>query len=253
MRNLNKSILLILILIVALSSISCAPQLENNAIGTESFDNNSKSNDNNIKTNNKDQSFLDDLEKTIVTRVVDGDTVVISTGEKVRFILVNTPESVHPDDSKNTEFGTISSDFTKDQLLDQTIYLEKDVSETDRYGRLLRYIYLEDGTFFNELLVKEGYAQLSTFPPDLKYLDIIKEAETYARENNLGLWAYTEDKTPPVSEENGLYVGSVNSDKFHNLDCRHTESIADHNKTYFESISDATKKGYIPCKACNPK
>ena len=249
MRNIHKSILSILILLFALSSFGCTSQINNNNITED----NNTSYDQNTSLNNNDLSFLEDFEKTTVTRVVDGDTIVISTGEKVRFILVNTPESVHPDDSKNTEFGTISSDFTKERLLDQTIYLEKDVSDTDRYGRLLRYIYLEDGTFFNELLVKEGYAQLSTFPPDLKYLDIIQTAETYARENDLGLWAYEEDKTPPVSKENGRYIGSVKSDKFHELGCKHIESILETNRLYFETISDATKKGYIPCKACNPE
>lgn len=248
MRNNHKFILSILILIFIIAPLGCTSQNENNHLtGTNtSFDQNTSLND-------TDLSFLEDFEKTTVTRVVDGDTIVISTGEKVRFILVNTPESVHPDDSKNTEFGILASEFTKERLQDQTIYLEKDVSDIDRYGRLLRYIYLEDGTFFNELLVKEGYAQLSTFPPDLKYLELIQTAETYARENNLGLWAYEEDKTPPVSKENGLYIGSIKSDKFHELECKHIESILEINRLYFETISDATKKGYIPCKVCNPK
>ncbi|MBI9010744.1 MAG: thermonuclease family protein [Clostridiales bacterium] len=246
MKNISKSILLTSILLFALTSFGCTSQINNiNEANIPSYDDNTRLDD-------KDLSFLDAFEKTTVTRVVDGDTIVISSGEKVRFILVNTPESVHPDDSKNTEFGTLASDYTKEKLLDQTIYMEKDISETDRYGRLLRYIYLGDGTFFNELLVKEGYAQLSTFPPDLKYLEMIQAAETYARENDLGLWAYEEDKTPPVSKENGRYIGSVKSDKFHELDCRHIESILETNRLYFDTISDATDKGYIPCKACNP-
>jgi len=130
-------------------------------------------------------------EKNLVTveRVVDGDTFVLDTGEKVRMILINTPESVHPDETKNTEFGKIASEFTKNLLEGKEVILEKDVSETDRYGRLLRYVYLEDGTFVNELIVKEGYAQIATYPPDVKYKDIILAAEKYARENNKGLWA----------------------------------------------------------------
>ena len=70
----------------------------------------------------------------------------------------------------------------------ETIYLEKDVSETDDYGRLLRYIYLEDGTFYNEKIVKEGYAFAGTYPPDVKYNEILQDAERFARKNNLGLW-----------------------------------------------------------------
>lgn len=125
----------------------------------------------------------------MVERVVDGDTFVLETGEKVRMILINTPESVHPDKERNTEFGKLASEYAKNLLEGKNVYLEKDVSETDRYGRLLRYVYLEDGTFVNELIVKEGYAQIATYPPDVKYKDIILAAETYARENEKGLWA----------------------------------------------------------------
>lgn len=137
-----------------------------------------------------DNGTIDGREKVLVTRVVDGDTIVIDSGEKVRLILVNTPESVHSDESRNTEFGIIASKYTTKMLLNKTVYLETDVSDKDQYGRLLRYVYLEDGTFFNELLVREGYAQMVTFPPDVKYKDIIYAAETYARENNKGLWGY---------------------------------------------------------------
>jgi micrococcal nuclease len=124
-----------------------------------------------------------------VTRVVDGDTIIVDGDKRVRLIGINTPESVHPDKAKNTEFGKMASAYTKSKLEGKMVRLEKDVSETDRYGRLLRYVYLPDGTFFNELLVKEGYAKLSTYPPDVKFTDIFVAAERYARENNKGLWA----------------------------------------------------------------
>lgn len=132
--------------------------------------------------------------KTVATisRVIDGDTVELSTGEKVRLIGIDTPESVHPDKDKNTEYGKVASAYSKERLDRKTVYLEKDVSETDRYGRLLRYLYLEDGTFYNEQIVKDGYANVSTYPPDVKYKDVFVEAERYARENNKGLWAYDE-------------------------------------------------------------
>lgn len=185
--------------------------------------------------------FLDTLEQVTVTRVVDGDTIVIDSGEKVRMILINSPESVHRDKSKNTPFGKKASEYTTEKLLDQTIYLEKDVSDTDRYGRLLRYIYLEDGTFYNELMVKEGYAQTATFPPDTKHLEIIQAAETHAREESLGLW---EDQT-------GEWVGSKNSTKYHKKDCYHVKSIKPSNLIYFKNIDDATTQGYEPCKKCH--
>jgi micrococcal nuclease len=129
-----------------------------------------------------------------VIRVIDGDTFDIDGGKRVRLIGVDTAESVHPDPNRNTEFGNIASSFSKEKLEGNTVYLEKDVSETDRYGRLLRYVYLTDNTFYNEYLVKEGMAKPSTYPPDVKYADLFVKASQYARENNKGLWAFEGQK-----------------------------------------------------------
>ncbi|MDW7668312.1 MAG: thermonuclease family protein [Bacillota bacterium] len=127
------------------------------------------------------------MEEAVVERVVDGDTIVIFGGERVRMIGINTPESVK-EAGEIEHYGIEASNFTKNKLEGKTVYLEKDVSNRDGYDRLLRYIYLEDGTFYNELIVKEGYAFAGTYPPDVKYNEILHEAEIYARENNLGLW-----------------------------------------------------------------
>lgn len=67
------------------------------------------------------------------------------------------------------------------------VELEKDISETDKYGRLLRYVWFE-GKMINEELIRQGYAQVLTIPPDVKYADRFTKAEIYAKENNLGLW-----------------------------------------------------------------
>jgi micrococcal nuclease len=128
------------------------------------------------------------LESATIERVVDGDTVIIDTGERVRLILINAPESVHSTASKNTDLGIEASNYVKNLLTNKKVYLEKDVSDTDRYNRLLRYLWLPDGTLVNELIVAQGYAQLATFPPDLKYLDRIREAEKKARNEKKGLW-----------------------------------------------------------------
>lgn len=124
------------------------------------------------------------LEK--VTRVIDGDTIEITGGIKVRYIGINTPETVAP--RKAVEcFGKAASDKNKELVLGKEVRLEKDVSETDKYGRLLRYVYVGD-IFVNDTLVKDGYARSSTYPPDVKYQDMFLQSEKYARENNLGLW-----------------------------------------------------------------
>jgi len=125
-----------------------------------------------------------------VYEVVDGDTFKVTDGtaqKTVRMIGMDTPETKDP--RKPVQyFGKEASDFSKNLLLHQHIHLVKDVSETDRYNRLLRYVYLGDGTFVNEKLVREGYAHAATFPPDVKYQDLFRQAEADAREHKRGLW-----------------------------------------------------------------
>ena len=111
------------------------------------------------------------MEKVLVTEVVDGDTVKIEGDRTVRYIGVDTPETKHP--KKQVEcFGREASDANKALVEGKYIYLQRDVSETDRYQRLLRYIYLPnpqstgEAIFVNEYLVEQGYAHLLTYPPD---------------------------------------------------------------------------------------
>lgn len=127
-------------------------------------------------------------EKVKVKRVVDGDTIELQNGRKVRYIGVNTPETVHP--NKKVEcFGKEASNINKKLVGGKTVELEKDVSDVDKYGRMLRYVYV-NGTFVNEYLVREGYASVSTFPPDVKYKDLFLEAEREARDADKGLWGF---------------------------------------------------------------
>lgn len=140
-----------------------------------------------------------------VLRVVDGDTFhcTMSSGEevKVRLVGVDTPESSeNPKARKDAErrnvsveeiirMGKLSAEFTRRLLPKGTkVYLEFDVQKTDRYGRLLAYVWLSDGSMLNELLIREGYAQVYTVPPNVKYQERLLQAQRYARENEKGLW-----------------------------------------------------------------
>jgi micrococcal nuclease len=128
-----------------------------------------------------------------VTRVVDGDTIVVSiAGEenKVRLIGVDTPESVHSDESQNVPYGQISSDFTRNALEGQQVYLEYDVEPNDQYGRILAYVWLDD-VMFNKTLLMEGHAVLATYPPNVRYVDEFTDLQTQARNDGNGLWADT--------------------------------------------------------------
>lgn len=140
----------------------------------------------------------DKLERARVVRVVDGDTIVIDRGqghEKVRLVLVDTPETVHP--KKPVQYyGREASAYTKSQLSGRYIYLEKDVSECDKYGRLLRYVWLDipqtkddlRGLCFNAQLLLGGYAHVYTYPPDIKYVDEFRVFQREAQAQGAGLW-----------------------------------------------------------------
>ncbi len=122
-----------------------------------------------------------------VERVVDGDTFVLSGGDRVRLIGIDTPESVHPE--KPVEpFSREASAFAKRLLEGKTVRLEFDVQERDKYGRLLAYVYLEDGTFVNAELVKNGFAVILTVPPNVKHAEHFLNLQKEARENRRGVW-----------------------------------------------------------------
>lgn len=130
-------------------------------------------------------------ERVLVTKVVDGDTIEIEGGKVVRFIGIDTPETVDPRRSVGC-FGKEASNEVKKLLNGKTVILQKDVSETDKYKRLLRYVFLplEDGQilFVNDYLVREGFAKVLTYPPDVKYNEQFRQAEREARESKTGLW-----------------------------------------------------------------
>lgn len=142
----------------------------------------------------------------VVERVVDGDTFVLANGERVRLIGVDTPESVKPGEEPEP-YGKEAGQYTKKMLEGKKVRLELDVSERDRYGRLLAYVYLEDGTFFNELLLSEGYARVLTVPPNVKYAERFLAAERAAREAGRGLWGLETEgldaETPVRTMPNG--------------------------------------------------
>jgi micrococcal nuclease len=129
---------------------------------------------------------IEQEETFMVKRVVDGDTIELENGERVRYIGIDTPETVHPTQEIQC-YGVQASNKNKELVEGKKIRLEKDISEKDRFGRLLRYVYIDD-IFVNEFLVREGYAKVSTYPPDVKYQEIFLTAENNARENNRGLW-----------------------------------------------------------------
>jgi micrococcal nuclease len=122
----------------------------------------------------------------LVTRAVDGDTIVLANNDRVRLIGVDTPELHHP--RKPVQFYAEEAyQFTQKIVEGKTVRLEYDWQRRDRYGRLLAYVYLPDGTFLNAELIRQGYGHAYTKYP-FKYLDEFRQLEREARENGKGLW-----------------------------------------------------------------
>ena len=126
--------------------------------------------------------------KAQVVNIIDGDTIEVRVDGKehrVRYIGVDTPERDEP-------YYREATTFNRQLVANQTVTLVKDVSETDPYGRWLRYVYLEDGVFVNAELVAQGYGRMVTFPPDVAQSDYLLTLQKKARSAELGLWGFND-------------------------------------------------------------
>ncbi|NQT04480.1 MAG: thermonuclease family protein [Dehalococcoidia bacterium] len=145
-----------------------------------------------------------------VTRVIDGDTIEVDISGKiykVRYIGIDTPEL----DDKRPEFNALAQEATrynKKLLEKRTVRLEKDISETDRYGRLLRYVYVGD-IFVNAELVRQGLAEVKAYPPDTKYQDTLEKAEAEAKQDKKGLWDSSIPLPPPPTEVQNIQITQI--------------------------------------------
>jgi micrococcal nuclease len=204
-------------------------------------------------------------------RVIDGDTIVLDRNETVRLIGVDTPETKDP--RKPVQyFGQEAYEFTKTMVEGKSVRLEYDQTKVDKYGRTLAYIYLEDGTFLNAEIIKQGYGFAYTIYA-FKYLEEFRQYEREARENERGLWAPKEvtlipieekekevtlipfketispkalrEKKPEINGDTIVYITATGK-KYHSTDCRYLSK-----SKIPISLKEAVKKGYTPCSVCS--
>ena len=131
-----------------------------------------------FKTKEKSQQVL-------IVRVIDGDTIVTQENQKIRLIGIDTPEVTANNPKKC--LGDLATVKMKELVEGQYVTLEKDISDIDKYDRLLRYVWINH-TMVNKTLVSEGYAQIDTVKPDIKYKQIFSDAQTQAQIQKIGLW-----------------------------------------------------------------
>lgn len=126
-----------------------------------------------------------------VTRITDGDTIHVDlngTDERVRYIGIDTPETEHSPRGPE-QFGVEATEANRGLVENRIVRLVLDVQQRDRYGRLLAYVYLDDGTFVNAELVRRGFAKQMTVPPNVRHADELGRLQREARASNRGLWA----------------------------------------------------------------
>jgi len=123
-------------------------------------------------------------ETATVIQVIDGDTIIIEGNYRVRYIGIDTPEIYPIQEAYAIEAWQLNRELVEGK----EVRLERDVSETDKYGRLLRYVYVGD-IFVNAELVRLGLAEAKAYPPDVKYQDYLEKLESAARKAGIGIWA----------------------------------------------------------------
>ncbi|MCJ7509033.1 MAG: thermonuclease family protein [candidate division Zixibacteria bacterium] len=175
---------------------------------------------------------------TKVKEVIDGDTIILTSGQRVRYIGIDTPEESQP-------FYREAKEFNRKMVQGKNVVLEFDVESQDRYGRLLAYVYVNN-TLVNAELMKNGLALIYTYPPNVKYANLFLGLQKEAQKKNLGIWSL------PLPKPEEYYVGSIKSRRFHRPKCPHAEKITSQNLIRFKTRQEALDLGYSPCRSCQP-
>jgi len=179
-----------------------------------------------------------------VTGVIDGDTIVLSDGQRVRYLGIDAPERA----------GKGPADFLAQEStqLNRRLVLKKEVQlvygqeRRDRYDRLLAYVFLDNGLFVNGELVKQGLAKVLYHGSRMERFDELLQLQREAIKESRGIWAKA------LKESDNSYRGQVHTLRFHRLDCPFGKNIAPKNLILFQSKKEAYWQGFSPCRNCKP-
>jgi len=177
--------------------------------------------------------------------VYDGDTILIDTGEKVRYLGIDTPEIGH--EGKKSQFMAFAArNFNRQLVGDALVRLEFDREKKDHYGRTLAYVFLENGEMVNAAMIRKGYAHVLLKWPNFKYRSLLLAYQREAMRKRIGIWRYKTKKPEPY------YIGSSSSYRFHRPSCPFAKKIPPHHIVRFSTRYQAFWEGFSPCRECNP-
>jgi len=200
-----------------------------------------------------------------VVRVVDGDTLDIEyqgKRERIRLLNVDTPESVHPDQTRNTLLGKQASDYTRKRLAGKWVSLEFEGKKRGRYGRLLAYVILDNKNFNLELVQNGWSAYYTKYGQSQTLHGNFIDAQARAKAQRLNVWANSPPRSfaaaspglsvsaPEQMAATSVFHGNTQSHKFHLPGCRyfHCSTCT----RIFSSPNAAKTAGYLPCRLCLP-
>ena len=184
-------------------------------------------------------------ETGVVVQVLDGDSIGLADGRKVRYLGIDTPELEAPTDQER-QWARQAQQVNATLVKGQKVRLEYDREHYDQYNRLLAYVFTPDSKMVNTVLVAEGLARVMLTPPNLKYRDLLVEQQRQAITARRGLWR----ELPPVEEKN--YPGNRRTWRFHRPGCPAAKRIAPANRVVFPTPLAAYQEGYFPCRQCRP-
>jgi endonuclease YncB( thermonuclease family) len=180
----------------------------------------------------------------VVTKVLDGDTVVLDSGDTVRYLGVEAPH-LKKSEGGSQFYSREALRFNKSLVLLKKVRLEFEGPRKDEQGRLLAYVHVKN-VFVNGELVRLGYARASERPPNNRYRTLLLGYEKDAAGRYAGLWQEERAQTNPY------YVGNKRTHTFHKPTCPLAGRIPEKNRIIFRNRVDAIRIGYMPCKRCRP-
>ncbi len=184
-------------------------------------------------------------ERVFVRKVIDGDTVILENGTRVRYLGINAPEIPHKD-SPGEPFGWAATRRNRQLVQGKWVRMVPAGDRIDRFGRTLALVYLPDGRMVNEILVREGLAYFCFFGSRPPHADILLAAQRAAIRHKVGLWARPPRRVEPY------YVGNKRTFRFHRPWCPYGRRVGRRNRVVFTKRLQAFKEGYCRCKKCLP-